>query len=148
MEISTGKRVNQAADDPSAIGRIQRMKSLINETKIAKNALEHASLRNKTMENTLTQMGEISTELYSLSIEYNGVTSDKETLEKQASSLLDEMVDMQASTRYNGSNPFTKYDELKSRINVHGIWPNAKSRRIAILYLLTIFISSIIFIHL
>lgn len=106
-EISTGKRVNTAADNPIAIGQIQRTKALINETEITQNALGSVKLRNQAMETTLTQMGEISNDLYSLSIQYNGISPEKETLEAQAIALLDEMVSMQESTRFNGTNPFS-----------------------------------------
>lgn len=106
-EISTGKRVNTAADNPIAIGQIQRTKALINETEITQNALGSVKLRNQAMETTLTQMGEISNDLYSLSIQYNGIPPEKETLEAQAIALLDEMVSMQESTRFNGTNPFS-----------------------------------------
>lgn len=106
-QLSTGKRVNTAADDPSAIGRIQRTKALLNESIITSDALEGVSYRNQAMETSLDGMGSMAEELGSLAIEYNGVNPHKATIESQATSLLDAMVDMQDGTLVNGSNPFT-----------------------------------------
>lgn len=106
-QISTGKRVNEAADDPGAIARIQKTKALLSETAITKTALEDASNRNELMETTLNEMGNMASELGTLAIEKGGVAADTELIEKQAAAVLDAMVDMQANTTYKGSNPFT-----------------------------------------
>lgn len=116
-EIATGKRVNSAADDPSSIHRIQRLKGTLNEINITKSNLDQASFRNQAMESSLNEMGNMANDLLSLSIQYEGFDPDKQVIETQATAILDNMVSIQANTSYNGSNPFT---DGKSQVRLTG----------------------------
>lgn len=107
-QISTGKRVNSAADDPSAIGRIARTKADLSASKIRQASLSDAKLRNTTMENSLDFSSDATHELNKLAVSHSSPGVDRGAIEKQATDLLDSMVDTMANTEYNGSNPFTQ----------------------------------------
>lgn len=108
MQLATGKRVNSAADDPSAIGRIQRTKAEISTSKIAQSSLSEALLRNDTMETTLNLMSESATDLNTLALQKGQPGADRASLETQAATVLDSMVSAMAGTSYNGVNPFAE----------------------------------------
>lgn len=107
MEMATGKRVNSAADDPSAIGRIQRTKAQINESQITQRVLEDKRNQNAMVEASLTAMGDASKELASLAVKEGTPGADTASIEAKAKSLLDSMVKIQSETTFNGANPFT-----------------------------------------
>lgn len=108
MELATGKRVNSASDDPSAIGRIQRTKAKLNETKIVQSALQDGINRNAMMESTMKAMSSANEELASLAVKKTSPGASSADIEAQAKTILDSMVSMMADTEYNGVNPFSQ----------------------------------------
>lgn len=108
LEMATGKRVNSASDDPSAIGRIERTKAQLNESKIVQSALNEGINRNNMMEATLNGMSSASEKLSSLAVKHTSPGENTADIEAQAKSILDSMVDMMAKTSYNGVNPFSQ----------------------------------------
>lgn len=108
MEIATGKRVNSASDDPSAIGRIERTKAQLNEAKIVQSALEDGMNRNAMMEATLNTLSSANEELASLAVEKDSPGADATAIEEQAKQLLDAMVTSMSDSDHNGTNPFTQ----------------------------------------
>ena len=108
MELATGKRVNSASDDPSMIGRIERTKAQLNETRIIQNSLADGISRNQTMEATLTSLSSATEELSSLAVEKGTPGADTNIIEAQGKELLDSMVSAMASSDFNGANPFSQ----------------------------------------
>lgn len=108
MQLATGKRVNSASDDPSMIGRIERTKAQLNETRITQSSLADGVNRNQTMEATLNSLSSATEELSSLAVTKGTPGADTATIDSQGKELLDSMVSAMASSEFNGANPFSQ----------------------------------------
>lgn len=108
--LSTGKKLS--SDNPSLIGRGERLKSLINTSKITQGALQDAQLKNQSMENTLSLLTENVNDLASLATEKGMPGADLDAIKSQAKQMLDSMAESMANTKFNGANPFTSGDTV------------------------------------
>ena len=106
--LATGKKLS--SDNPSSIGRGERLKSMINASRITQSSLKDAQLKNQAMDNTLSLLSESVSDLASLATESVMPGADTAAIEKQAAQMLDSMADSMANTKFNGSNPFTGGD--------------------------------------
>lgn len=108
--LSTGKKLS--SDNPSSIGRGERLKSMINASKITQSALQDAQLKNQAMENTLSLLTENVSDLASLATEKGMPGADLDAIKSQAKQMLDSMAESMANTKFNGANPFTSGDTV------------------------------------
>lgn len=108
--LSTGKKLS--SDNPSLIGRGERLKSMINASKITQSALQDAQLKNQAMENTLSLLTENVNDLASLATEKGTPGADLDAIKSQAKQMLDSMAESMANTKFNGVNPFTSGDTV------------------------------------
>lgn len=108
--LSTGKKLS--SDNPSLIGRGERLKSLINTSKITQGALKDAQLKNQSMGNTLSLLTENVNDLASLATEKGMPGADLDAIKSQAKQMLDSMAESMANTKFNGANPFTSGDTV------------------------------------
>lgn len=108
--LSTGKKLS--SDNPSSIGRGERLKSMINASKITQSALKDAQLKNQAMENTLSLLTENVSDLASLATEKGMPGADLDAIKSQAKQMLDSMAESMANTKFNGANPFTSGDTV------------------------------------
>lgn len=106
--LAAGKKLS--SDNPSSIGRGERLKSMINASRITQSSLKDAQLKNQAMDNTLSLLSESVSDLASLATESVMPGADTAAIEKQAAQMLDSMADSMANTKFNGSNPFTGGD--------------------------------------
>ncbi|QKY71271.1 flagellin [Lentibacillus sp. CBA3610] len=112
QQMATGKRVNSAADDPSMIGRIERTKAQLNESKWTQGALEDGINRNAMIEATLESARANGDELSSIAMRYQAEDADKPQMETQAKDLLNAMADTFTEASYNQTNPFDQDTSL------------------------------------
>ena len=108
--LSTGKKLS--SDNPSSIGRGERLKSMINASKITQSALKDAQLKNQAMENTLSLLTENVSDLASLATEKGMPGADLDAIKSQAKQMLDSMAESMTNTKFNGANPFTSGDTV------------------------------------
>lgn len=108
QQLSTGLKVNSPADSPSTWGQIQDLKSRINANPIVQQGLQSGINRDTTMENTLGALGSSASALSNLSVQYAQSGANKTSIESQATSILNSMVNQMANTSFNGNNPFTQ----------------------------------------
>lgn len=108
--MSTGKKLS--SDNPSSIGRGERLKSMINASRITQSALQDAQLKNQAMENTLSLLTENVNDLASLATEKGMPGADLDAIKSQAKQMLDSMAESMANTKFNGANPFTSGDTV------------------------------------
>jgi len=110
QRLSTGKKLS--SDNPSSIGRGERLKSMINASRITQSALQDAQLKNQAMENTLSLLTENVNDLASLATEKGMPGADLDAIKSQAKQMLDSMAESMANTKFNGANPFTSGDTV------------------------------------
>lgn len=124
QRIATGKRVNSAADDPSAIGRIARMEAQMRQSRISTKNIDDGIGLVKTMDTAFSQIHEAALNLSELAVKYKdpGLSaSEKTSIEEQAKGYLDEISNYMTNAQYNGSvvfatpqyNVFTSLGDLK-----------------------------------
>jgi len=110
QRLSTGKKLS--SDNPSSIGRGERLKSMINASRITQSSLKDAQLKNQAMENTLSLLTENVSDLASLATEKGMPGADLDAIKSQAKQMLDSMAESMANTKFNGANPFTSGDTV------------------------------------
>jgi len=110
QRLSTGKKLS--SDNPSSIGRGERLKSMINASRITQSSLKDAQLKNQAMENTLSLLTENVNDLASLATEKGMPGADLDAIKSQAKQMLDSMAESMANTKFNGANPFTSGDTV------------------------------------
>ena len=113
QRLSTGLKINTAADDPSQILRLNRLKSTITGNDAAtRNIQDGVSLLQKTQD-SLSVMNNMGQRLKELSVQYNNETlssEDKGSIEEESIALLKEMNNIKNSTEFNGQKVFSKTD--------------------------------------
>lgn len=111
QRLSTGLKINSAADDPSMMLRINRLNSAIRGHDAAsKNVQDGMSLIQKAQD-SLSVMNNMAQRLKELSVQYNNETistDDKASIEKESVALLKEMNNIRDNTEFNGQNVFSK----------------------------------------
>lgn len=109
QRLATGKRVNSVADDPSAIGRINRLDSAIRANKIYQSNINNGISLVKTMDSALKSMEEAGKRLAELAVRYNNSSisaAEKTQIEEEAKAYLDEIKNTLQNTEFNGIKVF------------------------------------------
>jgi flagellin len=105
--LSTGLRINSAADDPAGLAISERLRAQIaSMDQAARNANDGVSLV-QTAEGSLDEVGSILSHLRELAVQAGNGTlsdSDRATLNQEFSSLVDEVDRIGHSTQFNGIN--------------------------------------------
>lgn len=107
--LSTGKVINSAADSPSDILRISRLRSQIMGSHAAQRNIQDALSLTQVMDGALSQMQDMGLRLKELSVRYNdsAITADERSvIEKEAIGLAKEMKMVMESTEFGGINVF------------------------------------------
>lgn len=111
QRISTGKRINSAADDPAAVLQISKLESKINELSGIQKGIQDGISLLQTIDKTYENMSTTAQKLVDLASQYNNGTlsdSDKKIIEEQAKAYLNEIINQKNNTTFNGMNVFSK----------------------------------------
>lgn len=111
QKLSTGKRINSAADSPSDILRISRFKAEVRGSQVAQRNIQDGISFLQVAESALSQMQQIGHRLRELSVQYNSdilTAEDKKMIENEAKELLKEMNYIIENTRFGGLKVFEK----------------------------------------
>ena len=110
-KLSSGKRVNSAADSPSDILRISRLNAQARGNQVAQRNIQDAISLTQVMDTALESVSDIGQKLRELSIQYKNEaisTEDKALIENEAKSLTDEIGKIFKNTEFNGIKVFEK----------------------------------------
>lgn len=91
QRVATGKRVSSAADDPAAIGQINRMDSSIRAHRIYQQNAENGIALVETMDAALKSVSDIGQKLSELAVQYNSnstLSSDEKNKLKNRQKLI------------------------------------------------------------
>lgn len=94
QKLSTGKRINSAADSPSDILRISRFESEVRGSRVAQRNIQDGISFLQVAEGALTEIQDIGQRLKELSVQYNSdvlTSEDKGAIEGEAKELLKEI---------------------------------------------------------
>lgn len=111
QKLSTGKRINSAADSPSDMLRISRFSSEIRGSHMAQRNIQDGISFLQVTESALTQMQNIGHRLKELSVQYNSellTTEDKALIENEGKELMKEMQHIIENTRFGKLKVFEK----------------------------------------
>ena len=106
-KLSSGKRINKAADDAAGLAISEKLKSEINAlTQASRNSYDGISMV-QTAEGAISRTQEIGQRMKELAVQSaNGIYSDddRKILNKEFNQLKDEMDRIAGSTQFNGTN--------------------------------------------
>lgn len=111
QKLSTGKRINSAADSPSDILRISRFEAEVRGSQVAQRNIQDGISFLQVAESALSQMQQIGHRLRELSVQYNSdilTAEDKKMIENEAKELLKEMNYIIENTRFGELKVFEK----------------------------------------
>ena len=111
QKLSTGKRINSAADSPSDILRISRFEAEVRGSQVAQRNIQDGISFLQVAESALSQMQQIGHKLRELSVQYNSdilTAEDKKMIENEAKELLKEMNYIIENTRFGELKVFEK----------------------------------------
>ena len=109
QRLSTGMRVNSAADDPAGFYVSQGLNSQIRGLKTAQSNIALGSSLLGTAEGSLNRMTEMLNRLNDLALQGASTSmtdTAREALVGEASSLVEEIKNLNANTSFNGVNVF------------------------------------------
>lgn len=109
--LSTGLRVNSAADDPSAIVRMNEFTSESRGYHAAINNIQSGTSMLQTMDSTLYNVQNIGYRLHDLAVQYNSDAisdKDKSNIQDESKALIGEMQNELNNTTFGGSKVFSK----------------------------------------
>lgn len=112
--LSTGKRINSAADDPSVMLRMSRTEAKLREQAVMKNVYQDQISSIQTKDAALSSMHDMGLELRDLAVNYLNDTlsdDDKKIIENQAKEIFENMIDVAKNTKFNEKNLFEFKDE-------------------------------------
>ena len=104
-QLSTGRRMLSAADDPSGLTTAQRMRAHLGGLRQGAHAVADGLMVTRTADSALDSVGAALAEVRTLAAAYrNGSLSDAErqTLQRRADELMKHVADVGANTEYNG----------------------------------------------
>lgn len=111
QKLSTGKRINSAADSPSDILRISRFEAEVRGSQVAQRNIQDGISFLQVAESALSQMQQIGHRLRELSVQYNSdilTAEDKNAIENEAKELFKEIKHIIENTRFGGLKVFDK----------------------------------------
>jgi len=111
QKLSTGKRINSAANSPSDILRISRFEAEVRGSQVAQRNIQDGISFLQVAESALSQMQQIGHRLRELSVQYNSdilTAKDKKMIENEAKELLKEMNYIIENTRFGELKVFEK----------------------------------------
>lgn len=111
QKLSTGKRINSAADSPSDILRISRFEAEVRGSQVAQRNIQDGIFFLQVAESALSQMQQIGHRLRELSVQYNSdilTAEDKNAIENEAKELFKEIKHIIENTRFGGLKVFDK----------------------------------------
>lgn len=111
QKLSTGKRINSAADSPSDILKISRFEAEVRGSRVAQRNIQDGISFLQVVDNALSQIKEIGQRLRELSIQYNSdilTAEDKNAIENEAKELFKEIKHIIENTRFGGLKVFDK----------------------------------------
>lgn len=111
QKLSTGKRINSAADSPSDILRISRFEAEVRGSQVAQRNIQDGISFLQVAESALSQMQQIGHKLRELSVQYNSdilTAEDKKMIENEAKELLKEINYIIENTRFGELKVFEK----------------------------------------
>lgn len=104
QRLSSGKRINSAADDAAGLAITQRMRNQISGTKVAMRNVQDAVSLIQTAEGTLNEQHVILNRIRDLTVQAANESyseNDKETIQIEIQELLNEMNRMTKSANFN-----------------------------------------------
>ncbi|WP_279146040.1 MULTISPECIES: flagellin N-terminal helical domain-containing protein [Clostridium] len=111
--LSTGKRINSAADSPSDMGRINGFTAQIRGSQVGQRNIQDGTSYLQVKENAVNEMQSVGQRLNELSVQYRNDTlnsDDKKMIEKEATELLKNVIETKEQTKFNGLNVFDNKD--------------------------------------
>lgn len=109
-KVSSGQRINSAADGASDLAISERLRSRIRGTDQANRNSQNANGMMKVAEGALTNISDILARMHELAVEAangNYTTSDYTLFQTEATSLTDQITQNLTSAKYNGVGLFT-----------------------------------------
>ncbi|QUH18987.1 flagellin N-terminal helical domain-containing protein [Alkaliphilus sp. B6464] len=120
--LSSGKRINRAADDAAGMAISEKMKAQVNGLKIAsRNALDGISLI-QTAEGAMNEVHAMLQRMRELAVQTsNGVYKDDdiESVNNEIQELLEEIDNIAKTTQFNGKNICNTTDEIQLQIGAN-----------------------------
>lgn len=109
--LSTGKRINCAADSPGDMLRISRFNSQICGSQVAQRNIQDGISMLQVMDDAASSSKSIGQRLRELAVSYNDDTlsnDDKKTIQDEAASLIGEMSNLFKNAKFNGNDVFSR----------------------------------------
>jgi len=120
--LSSGKRINRAADDAAGMAISEKMKAQVNGLKIAsRNALDGISLI-QTAEGAMNEVHAMLQRMRELAVQTsNGIykEDDIESVNNEIQELLEEIDNIAETTQFNGKNICNNNNELQLQIGAN-----------------------------
>ncbi len=120
--LSSGKRINRAADDAAGMAISEKMKAQVNGLKIAsRNALDGISLI-QTAEGAMNEVHAMLQRMRELAVQTsNGIykEDDIEAVNNEIQELLEEIDNIANTTQFNGKNICNTTDEIQLQIGAN-----------------------------
>lgn len=120
--LSSGKRINRAADDAAGMAISEKMKAQVNGLKIAsRNALDGISLI-QTAEGAMNEVHSMLQRMRELAVQgANGVYEEDEikAIQNEIDELLEEIDNIAETTQFNGKKICNNSDELQLQIGAN-----------------------------
>lgn len=120
--LSSGKRINRAADDAAGMAISEKMKTQVNGLKVAsRNALDGVSLI-QTAEGAMNEVHSMLQRMRELAVQAsNGIYNedDIEAVNNEIQELLEEIDNIANTTQFNGKNICNTDDEIQLQIGAN-----------------------------
>lgn len=120
--LSSGKRINRAADDAAGMAISEKMKSQINGLKMAsRNSLDGVSLI-QTAEGAMNEVHSMLQRMRELAVQGSNGTYNEEDLkamQNEIEELVDEIDNIAETTQFNGKQVCNNNDDIKLQIGAN-----------------------------
>ena len=128
LRLSTGKRINSAADDPSGLAIATRLQSRVNNYDIANQNIDRATSLLSTIDTTIGSAEDIVTQMQNIATQAQDGTlssSDRTDLQNQYNNLKSSYDNLISKSSYNGVNYLNNTNTVKintgdSSMNITG----------------------------
>lgn len=122
LRLSTGKRINSAADDPAGLGISQGMESQIRGMNVAKRNAQNAISMIQTADGALSSVHSILQKLNELAVQSaNGTAKDEDRKNSNLvfKSLIEGIDDICGQSQFNTKNLFTDNETVRIQVGAN-----------------------------
>lgn len=105
QRLSTGLRINSAADDPAAMGKITRLKTTISGYNVGNENIKEARSLLEYADSTASQLESIVNKMYDLAVQAEGASdTEKDNLDIEFQDLKQQYKDLVSLADFGGTN--------------------------------------------